>query len=169
MQWRWENTKKKKKKEGRRSTGALIYFPCKYESHMKEPNLTRSLRDPWSPGESKPLPESPSRRTTRFFSLHAFKCRCFTFLSLSLFSNITVLFAAYRRWRSLPGQRSFIFDEGHLSSLFSFFFIRFLSLSLPFATPTRARTSLPVCSIICSHGLMDEHVRRAITPICGWG
>lgn len=41
--------KRQGRKKGRRSTGAvaLIYFPCQRESHMKEPNLTRSCRVRW--------------------------------------------------------------------------------------------------------------------------
>lgn len=128
---------------------------------MKEPNLTRSPRVRWpliswriqTPSRTRhPLvePHGPFR----FTHLNVVALHLSPSLSLSLFSNITVLFAAYRRWRSLPGQRSFIFDEGQPPFLP---FLRLLSLSLFLSQPLPVYTSLPVCSIICSHGLMDEH------------
>lgn len=83
---------KGEEKERRRKEGEVpvqlhsFTFPASM-SHTWKSLISRDLcvfGDPWSPGESKPLSKPPSRRTTRFFSFHAFKCRCFTSLSLSL-------------------------------------------------------------------------------------
>lgn len=75
-------------------------------------------------------------------------------LFLSLFSRILRFYSQRIVGGDLFLDNAHLFSTraSHLSSLFYGF-----SLSLFLSQPLPVYTSLPVCSIICSHGLMDEH------------
>lgn len=110
--------------------------------------------DPWSPRESlcEPLSTTPSSLGAQFFSLHAFKWRCFTFFSsriLWFYSGVIVGADLL-----LSRQPALIYFRPPPFLPFS------VSLSL-----SQFLSCLPACLIISSHGLMDKHVHHVITPM----